>query len=132
MSLGLSTNTRFAGHLASRPARDASPARISYFALAIIVIAAAIGSIFVQGFEYGSGNNFFHIPIVLRLYDLTQFSDDGFLQSLRHFTSFIYFMMAQVATPANAKYLFLVAHFLTRAITFLALSSIAWSLGVRD
>ena len=105
--------------------------------LAIAVLLGTIGlaasvSVLLQGFSVGIGNNIHHIPIVLRLYDLPQFANDAFIQSLRHFVSFIYFAMAMVATPDNVASLFLLAHLATRALTIAAATQIALTLGLRD
>lgn len=86
----------------------------------------------LQGFSFGIANNIYHIPIVLKLYDLPQFANDAFIQSLRHFVSFIYFLMALVATPGNVEHLFLFAHLLTRALNIGAATIIALTLGLRD
>ena len=57
------------------------------FALAVV---GAILSITRQGFHFGVINNIFHIPIVLKLFDLGEFSKDPFYQSLRNFTSIVW------------------------------------------
>ncbi len=50
----------------------------------------AILSIVLQGYYFGVGNNVFHIPIVLKVFDDKSFQDDLLIQSLRNYTSLLY------------------------------------------
>ena len=56
------------------------------FLLALTALGAAL-SLLATGTAPFADNNVFHLPILGRLYDLPQFADDPFMQSLRFFAS---------------------------------------------
>lgn len=99
---------------------------------ALLACFAAILSIALQGFEFGINNNVFHIPIVLRMYDLPQFAHDPVMQSLHKFVSPVYPLLAHVATEANIVGLFFACHVLTRVLTFYALILIMVASGLAE
>ncbi len=90
-----------------------------------VSFAAAVFSLVMQGTMIGTNNNTFHLPILLRLYDLPQFADDAFIQSLRRFASFVYPLLSAVATERNVETVLLAAHLLTRTLNILALLLLA-------
>jgi hypothetical protein len=90
-------------------------------------LAAAYISILIQGTEIGVGNNYFHLEIMTRLYDLPQFSNDQFTQSLHRFVSFIYPMLSWVSTDSNLYALLLTMDFITRFAYILAMLLVAVS-----
>ena len=104
---------------------NAEPAKISWPLLSVLSVLAAFISIATQGFHPGVNNNSFHLPILLRLYDLPQFVDDAFVQSLRGFASFVYPLLSTFSDEKNAPTLLFALHVLTRALNILALVSIA-------
>ncbi|MGB6945136.1 MAG: DUF6798 domain-containing protein [Bryobacteraceae bacterium] len=85
-----------------------------------------------QGFHFGIINNIFHIPIVLRLFDLGQFSQDPFYQSLRNFTSIVWPALSLIATPANVAAVFLAAHLVSRLLLYFACVWALIQMGVRS
>jgi hypothetical protein len=96
----------------------------------LLSLIAALVSIAVQGFDFGIINNVFHIPIVLRLYDLPQFANDAYMQSLRKFVSPIYQLFGLVANDQTIGAVFFAAHVTTRFLTFYALLRIVMICGV--
>lgn len=120
--------------LRRRPGRALSATAASYRPVALSLLGClllAAASIGLQGFQFGVDNNLFHIPIVLRWYDLPQFADDAFIQSLRGYATPVYPLLSLVATEANILAVFLGAHLLTRALTFYALLQAARAVGLR-
>jgi hypothetical protein len=99
--------------------------------LLLLALAAALLSIFAQGFEFGVDNNIFHIPVVLRWYDDPRWASDAFVQSLRNFTSYVYPLLGLVATRENLKSVFFVAHVVSRWAAFFAMLAIMRHLGLR-
>jgi hypothetical protein len=117
---------------ARRPAQDAlaAPAWGLPPELAWCLVLAA-ASIALQGFQFGLNNNLFHIPIVLRWYDLPQFAGDPVIQSLRRYSTPVFPALSLVATEANVRGLFLACHVATRCLTFWALLQMFRSLGLK-
>lgn len=99
---------------------------------ALLACLAAVLSIVLQGFEFGINNNVFHIPIVLRMYDLPQFAHDPMIQSLHKFVSPVYPLLAHVSTEANIAFVFFACHLLTRVLTFYALVMIMKASGLAE
>jgi hypothetical protein len=94
-------------------------------------VAAAL-SIALQGFEFGIDNNVFHIPIVLRWYDLPQFAGDPLIQSLRHYATPVYPFLSLFADAENIRSIFFLAFFLTRALTVFALFQVMRACGLKQ
>ncbi len=92
---------------------------------------AAICSIAIQNFDFAINNNLFHIAIVLRLYDLPQFANDLFMQSLRSFASPVYLLMSALASEENVAGWFFAFHVATRVLTFYALILVMLECGVK-
>jgi hypothetical protein len=86
----------------------------------------------LQGFAFGTDNNVFHIPIALRWFDLPQFSDDAFIQSLRDYATPVYAMLGLIADDGNIAAVFFAAFLFTRALTIYALLLILRACGLRD
>jgi hypothetical protein len=101
-------------------------------ALAGLSVLAAIVSLQIQGNAIGVGNNYFHLSIMARLYDLPQFQHDQFIQSLRRFVSFIYPLLSIISTDNNVRFLLLVMDYATRALYIFAFLLIAYKFGVSD
>ena len=96
----------------------------------LLATIAAICSVVLQGFNFGISNNIFHIPIVLRFYDMPQFAHDAYVQSLRNFVSPVYGLLALAATEHSVGALFLASHLAARILTFHALLRIVLACGV--
>lgn len=108
-----------------RAARRATPAL-----LALQACIAAVVSIVLQGFEFGVNNNVFHVPIVLRMYDLAQFAHDPVIQSLRNYVSPVFPLLALISTEGNIAAVFFACHLVTRVVTFYALITIMIASGL--
>src|SRR5215831_4510165 len=91
------------------------------------LLASAV-SITLQGFEFPTSNNFFHIPIVIEYTRSAEGPHDAFHASLDHFTSIIWPMLRPFTTEWNTGWVFLAAHLLSRAGTVLAFYSLLRSL----
>jgi hypothetical protein len=96
-----------------------------------LALLGTILSIASQGFHFNVGNNVYHIPVVLKLFDLNQFSHDPFYQSLRNFVSLVWPILGLVATPANVAWIFFGAHFVSRLLLYLACLTCLYRLGLR-
>jgi hypothetical protein len=99
---------------------------------ALFCIPAGMLSVWLQGFEFGTQNNVFHIPIVLRWYDLPQFAGDPFIQSLRNYATPVYPFLSLLADPANIRMIFFGALLLARIVTFFALYQVMRACGLRN
>ncbi len=86
----------------------------------------------LQGFSFGTDNNVFHIPIVLRWFDLPQFSDDAFVQSMRDYATPVYTLLGLIANDGNIATVFFAAFLITRALTIYGLLLILRAVGLRD
>lgn len=95
------------------------------------IIATAV-SLLATGFTYGQGNNIFHIPYVLELSRLPQFSDDKFYRSLENFASAILPAARIITTAENVERTFLALHATSRLLTFFGLASLLLALGGRE
>lgn len=124
----------FAGPLASAGARAAArPAGATVLAAAapaLWCVLLAAFSVALQGFHFGNNNNLFHIPIVLRWYDLPQFAHDPFIQSLRRYSTPVFPALSLVSTEADIRTVFLVCQLITRSLTFWALLQLFLSVGL--
>jgi hypothetical protein len=56
----------------------------------LLAAVACVLALLRTGYAFDISNNTFHIPIVLRFADMTQFMDDSFVLSLQQFFSSIY------------------------------------------
>jgi hypothetical protein len=105
--------------------------KVSLGSFSILALFLAILSSIETGFYYGKSNNIFHIPIVLKLYDLPQFADDAFYQSLRYYSSLLWPLLATFTTEATASTVFLLVFVVSRLILFIALLWLAFEFGAR-
>ncbi|MFA5923664.1 MAG: hypothetical protein WC856_20625 [Methylococcaceae bacterium] len=105
--------------------------KVSLVSFSILVFFLTILSLIETGFYYGKINNTFHIPIVLKLYDLPQFGDDAFYQSLRYYSSLLWPLLATFTTEATAPTVFLFVFIVSRFILFIALLWLAFEFGAR-
>jgi len=106
--------------------RKVSPGSFSLLALLLAMLSSV-----ETGFYYGKSNNIFHIPIALKLYELPQFADDAFYQSLRYYSSVLWPLLATFTTEANAPDVFLLVFVFSRFILFVALLWLAFEFGAR-
>lgn len=110
-------------HTRVRADERVDPSRLTLWpGLALIVLLATLLSIAMTGFEFGVGNNVFHLPYVLRYDELPALRADAATASLRKFTSVIWPALRAVGTEANVASLFFISHVLSRAAALLALA----------
>lgn len=98
--------------------------------LPLICLGLALLSVALQGFQIGVDNNVFHLPIVLRWYDLPQFADDPVIQSLRRYSTPVFTALSWIVNEQNVSAVFFVAHLATRFLTFLGLAQIGCAVGL--
>src|SRR5258708_4662122 len=96
--------------------------------IASAMVIAAI-TVLLQPFHFDINNNAFHIPIVLRWFDMPRFADDPFIQTLRQFASPVYPILSLFATEATIGGIFFGLWFVLRALTCFALMNLARTLG---
>ncbi|MHB1188807.1 hypothetical protein [Thiobacillus sp.] len=101
------------------------------FHLAASVLIAAVSLIYT-GFEFGISNNVYHIPYVLSWDQLPRFHGNDFYQTLKYFTSAVWFLVRLVANEDNVEWVFFAGHVLARMATVYALLYLAWALGLAD
>jgi hypothetical protein len=107
-----------------RPVGDISP-------WAFLVPATLISFLF-SGYIPLTNNNIYHIHILLQNYDLTQFSDDPFVQSLRNFSSGFWILFAGAGRYINVKVFLGIWLFITHLAFLAAGLHFAQSLGQRE
>lgn len=78
------------------------------------LLASAV-SITLQGFEFPTANNFFHLPIVIEYVRTAEGPHDAFHATLDNFASVVWPLLRPFATEWNAGWVFLAAHWLSRA-----------------
>lgn len=105
--------------------------KVSLVSFSILALFLALLSSIETGFYYGKSNNIFHIPIALKLYDLPQFADDAFYQSLRYYSSLLWPLLATFTTEATAHTVFLLVFVVSRFIMLIALLWLAFEFGAR-
>ena len=93
----------------------------------------SLASCLLTGFSFGVGNNIFHLPIIFQLFDLDQFKDDLFIQSLRYYSSGFWHVLSGAHCFLDIKALFLFLFIFSRFIFFCGFflccslfSSLAW------
>lgn len=92
----------------------------------------AVVSIALIGYTYGTSNNVFHIPYVLRLAESPEFSNDAFYASLKYFTSAVWPALRLITSESNIQDNFFLAHFISRASAFAGIVFLARACGLRD
>jgi hypothetical protein len=111
-----------------------SPAQARFRQATLVAIVGAALSILRSGYAPGFSNNLFHYAILGRLYDLPQFQNDTFIQSLRYFVSGLWIVLSGAATGDNASILLFSLFVASRILFFggaLACASLAGALSLR-
>lgn len=98
----------------------------------VIIISAALFSIIVSGYAGGQENNFYHLPILARLYDEPQFANDLFMQSLRFYASGFWMLLAGHAHGQDAYTVLLLCQIVSRIVLFTGLLAWARLVGISD
>ncbi len=95
------------------------------------IVAATLLSVLFTGYVPYFNNNIYHLPILKADYDLPQFADDAFVQSLRHFSSGFWMLFAGSARFIAPKLFLFIAFLLSRALMMAASLSLAARFGYR-
>lgn len=98
----------------------------------LMAAVAGVLSVCLSGYAFGVSNNLFHLSIVAGLYDLPQFQDDMFTQSLRYFSSGLWMLLAGSDAYIPAYWSFLILLVASRALTFWGLLYCCAYLGYRS
>lgn len=107
-----------------------TPGRFPWAEGLLLCLFLTLVSLLGRPFLYGVDNNVFHIPIVQHAYDWPQFRQDSFYQSLRGYTSGVWFVLGLLGPRAATPEAFLLIHALIRLLTFLALYGLVRALEV--
>lgn len=85
---------------------------------AVTLVLATLLSVVFTGFIPFFNNNIYHLPILRADYDLPQFADDAFVQSLRHFSSG-FWMVFSGSAAFMPPHLFMLGAFVISRLLFL-------------
>lgn len=98
----------------------------------LMLFPATLLSFLFSGYVPVFNNNVYHLPILLQSYDLPQFQDDAFIQSLRHFSSGFWLVFAGAGRHVD-PIIFLTGWLIVTHFAFIAAClHLAESLGYRD
>lgn len=107
---------------------DASPMQI-----AGICLVASLISLLFTGSVFGLDNHLYHLPIIHRLYDDDQFRNDAFIQSLRHYSSGLWLVLAGSERYAGDGHLmFHLLLYFSRLLSFVGFVCCASLIGVQS
>jgi hypothetical protein len=81
-------------------------------------LSGSLLSLLITGYSFPGPNNIFHLPIVGLLYELPQFKDDPFIQSLRHFAAGPWLTLRGSSSYIEPKLLFYILLWFSRFICF--------------
>ncbi len=104
--------------------------RFNALGLILAALAGTTLSLVLTGFVFGVSNNIFHLGIMAELYDLPQFHDDAFNQSLRHFASGFWLLFRGTANDLDPAITFAILHFASRFLCFIGFLLAASLLGI--
>jgi len=93
---------------------------------------SACTSVLLQEFHYGISNNIFHIPVVLKSFDRSNFLDDAFYQSLRVYTSYVWTILSTFTNEGNIKLVFVMCHIFSRWLFLASIMAIGYQFGLKD
>lgn len=97
--------------------------------LVALLLAATLLSTLYSGLVPLFNNNIYHLPILRGDYDLPQFAQDAFVQSLRRFSSGFWLTFAGSSSFIEPKSLLLAAFFVSRFLMMAAVLHLARSFG---
>jgi hypothetical protein len=98
----------------------------------LLIAAATLISFLCSGYSPIFNNNIYHIPILLRSYDLPQFADDAFIQSLRNFSSGFWLLFAGAGHVVGVKLFLTLGLVVTHVAFFIAALHLAESIGLKE
>lgn len=93
-------------------------------------VFGTIISMAITGYAFPDNNNVFHLPIVGELYNLPEFANDPFIQSLRYFASGLWMILAGSDRWIEPRHLFLVLLVASRALSIFGFLLCADRLGI--
>ncbi|WP_238296487.1 hypothetical protein, partial [Methylobacterium soli] len=99
-----------------------------------LLVTAALGaglSLIVTGHVSGFGNNLYHLGILAALWTEPQFTQDAYIQSLPHFASGFWWLLAGRVSGDAHQPLFLLLAYLSRCASFLGFLLCADLVGIR-
>lgn len=83
------------------------------------------------GFQFGIYNNVFHLPYLLRFYDLPQFRHNAFYATLKNFTSIALPLMRAFTTEENVRQVFYFVNLASKIAGFAGLVYLSRAAGFR-
>lgn len=98
----------------------------------LLIAAATVISFLYSGYSPIFNNNIYHVPILLKSYDLPQFSDDAFIQSLRNFSSGFWLLFAGAGHVVGVKLFLALSLIITHLAFFIAALHLAGSIGLKE
>ena len=99
---------------------DTFPRLISV-SLFIWLLAFSILSVFAQGIVFPSGNNVFHLPILLDYAASSEGPHDAFSLSSEHFVNHFWVVLGAITNEENIKSVFAITQILLRFLTLIAI-----------
>lgn len=96
----------------------------------ILIAVVTVISFLSSGYSPIFENNIYHIPILLKSYDLPQFADDAFIQSLRNFSSGFWLLFAGAGQVVGVKLFLTLCLIVTHLAFFAAALHLAGSIGL--
>ena len=112
----MGSNSAAAGRSAGGWRLSSALARVSPV---FMLLPATVLTFLCTGYLPITDNNIYHLPILLGTYDLPQFADDPFIQSLRHFSSGFWIVFAGIGRVVEPK-AFLAGWLVLTHLAFLA------------
>ncbi|GBQ81109.1 hypothetical protein AA13595_0521 [Gluconacetobacter johannae DSM 13595] len=97
-----------------------------------IVSFSAVLSLVLSGYAGGQENNIYHLPILARLYDEPQFSNDMFIQTLRFYASGFWQILAGRVHGQDVYAVLFVLQILSRMVLFAGVLAWAGLLGIES
>lgn len=97
----------------------------------MLIAAVTVISFPYSGYSPVFNNNIYHIPLLLESYDLPQFADDAFIQSLRNFSSGFWLLFAGAGQVVGVKLFLTLGLVVTHLAFFVAALHLAGSIGLK-
>ena len=96
---------------------------------ACVMLIAALGSVALQGFDFATNNNVFHIPIIFDYANSAEGPSDFFHSSLGRYISGFWVAVSLFVSETNGFYVFLGLHVAIRFVTVFMIWKISGLLG---
>lgn len=98
---------------------------------AVIAVLGATLSMVATGYVFGTGSNFYSLPVIGRLYDEPQFQSDVYMQSLRYYAAGPFLLLRGADRFIDPRSLFAALLFTSRLVLFVGFLACLRLLGVR-